>query len=250
MTYRSSTLAIVAGLLLTALIAARPLAQGQAATTAQQAPAQGATLKSHMDEHFSYIREVQDAIVRGDIEMAKAPARWIAEHPETGVPANTAAQVAAMRSAANDVVNASDLRTAASGAALLLAVCGDCHAAASVKPKMPPEGVVPAVTGPKAHMVEHQHAVNLLYRGLAAPSDVEWKKGAEALKGSPLGAKEIPEAAEAIAAETQVHDLANRALEAKNQSAKAAVYGEVIGTCASCHGLHGRVWGPGAPKTE
>jgi mono/diheme cytochrome c family protein len=202
-----------------------------------------------MADHFSHIRVVQEAIIRGDLELAKPPARWFAEHPEAGVPANTAGQVAALRAAANDVVNAADLSAAAGGAALMLAVCGDCHAAARVKPTMPPEGVIPAVKGPKAHMVEHQHAVNLLYRGLAAPSDADWKEGAQALEASPLGAKQIPAAEEVIAAETQVHELAARALEARNPSAKAAVYGQVIGACASCHGLHGRVWGPGAPKT-
>ena len=250
MPYRSSALALVAGCVVAAIIAARPFALGQAATTAEKAPARAATLETHMADHFSHIREVQEAIIRGDLEMAKPPARWIAEHPEAGVPANTAGQVAAMKAAANDVVNAADLTAAAGGAALLLAVCGDCHAAAGVKPKMPPEGVIPAVTGPKAHMVEHQHAVNLLYRGLAAPSDAAWKEGAQALKASPLGAKDIPAAEEVIAAETQVHELAMRALGARNQSAKAIVYGQVIGACASCHGLHGRVWGPGAPKTD
>ena len=81
-------------------------------------------------------------------------------------------------------------------------------------------------------------------------ADAAWKEGAQALKASPLGAKDIPAAEEVIAAETQVHELAMRALGARNQSAKAIVYGQVIGACASCHGLHGRVWGPGAPKTD
>jgi mono/diheme cytochrome c family protein len=249
MTYRSSALALVAGIGVAAIIVARPIAQGQPASTTNEASARAATLEIHMADHFSHIRDVQEAIIRGDLELAKPPARWIAEHPEAGVPANTAGQVAALRAAANDVVNAADLSAAAGGAALMLAVCGDCHVVARVKPRMPPEGVIPAVKGPKAHMVEHQHAVNLLYRGLAAPSDADWKKGAQALKASPLGAKQIPAAEEVIAAETQVHELAARALEARNPSAKAAVYGQVIGACASCHGLHGRVWGPGAPKT-
>jgi mono/diheme cytochrome c family protein len=247
---RSSALALVAGFVFTVVIAARPAAQGQAAAIADKAPPRAATLETHMGEHFSRIREVQEAIIRGDLEMAKPPARWIAEHPEAGMPANTVGSVAAMKAAANDVVNASDLSAAASGAALLLVVCGDCHTAAGVRPKMPSEGAIAAVTGPKAHMLEHQHAINLLYRGLAAPSDAEWKKGAQALRESPLGAKEIPEAVEVITAETQVHELAARALEATNQSVKADLYGQLIGACASCHGLHGRVWGPGAPKAN
>jgi hypothetical protein len=29
---------------------------------------------------------------------------------------------------------------------------------------------------------------------------------------------------------------------------RAAIYGEVISGRGTCHGLHGRVWGPGVPK--
>jgi cytochrome c553 len=99
-------------------------------------------------------------------------------------------------------------------------------------------------------MAEHQFAVDLMYRGLVGPSDADWTKGAEALKAAPLGGKALPEAKDAMAAEAKVHALADRAIKAVDRPAKAAVYGEVIGGCASCHGLHGRVWGPGAPATE
>jgi cytochrome c553 len=52
---------------------------------------------------------------------------------------------------------------------------------------------------------------------------------------------------EAVAAEEQVHKLAERAAAAKDTTERVAVYGEVIGSCASCHSLHGRVRGPGLP---
>jgi cytochrome c553 len=57
-------------------------------------------------------------------------------------------------------------------------------------------------------------------------------------------------AQEAAAAEARVHELADRAIKAPDQSSRVAVYGSIIGTCASCHGLHGRIWGPGLPKAD
>jgi cytochrome c553 len=99
-------------------------------------------------------------------------------------------------------------------------------------------------------MTQHQYAVDLMYRGLAAPSDEDWTKGTKALAGSPLGGKALPEATESLAAEKKVHELANAAAKANDRSARITAYGEVIGSCASCHGLHGRVLGPGVPKAE
>jgi mono/diheme cytochrome c family protein len=53
-----------------------------------------------------------------------------------------------------------------------------------------------------------------------------------------------------MASEARVHELADRAAKASDRGARVAIYGEVIGSCASCHGLHGKVWGPGLPKTQ
>jgi hypothetical protein len=253
MTHHSVALAIVASVPLALVAAAGPAPQGAPATPPQKAPAQTDTLKAHMDEHFSHVREVQDAIVRGDLDGAKAPARWIADHQEaTGLPASAAVHVTAMKSGANAVATAPDIRMAAQGAASLVAACGDCHADLKVSGHMPSAVVVTAAppAGKQAHMAEHQHAVNLLYRGLVGPSDADWKKGAEALKGSPLGAESLPEAKDALVAEKKVHELADKAVDAKDRGARVAAYGEVIGSCASCHGIHGRIWGPGAPRTE
>jgi len=249
MTHHSSALAIVAGVPLVIIAVAG--AQAPPATPPQKAPTHAATL-THMDEHFARVREIQDAVVRGDLEGAKTPARWIADHQEAaGLPASAAVHVTAMKGAANAVAAAPDVRTAAQGAASLVAACGDCHAALKVTATMPSAVVVTAAPqGKQAHMAEHQHAINLLYRGLIGPSDADWKNGATGLKGAPLGAASLPEAKDATLAETRVHELAAKAVDAKDRGARGAAYGEVIGSCASCHGLHGSVWGPGAPKAE
>jgi mono/diheme cytochrome c family protein len=44
--------------------------------------------------------------------------------------------------------------------------------------------------------------------------------------------------------------MAGKARTATDIGTKVAFYGEYIGGCAGCHGLHGKVWGPGLPKTQ
>jgi mono/diheme cytochrome c family protein len=204
-----------------------------------------------MQEHFTKVREVEEAIIRGDVEAAQAPARWLADHQATiGFPPQTAQPLKDMQAAARSVAATEDLNNAAQAAAHLVGTCGSCHSAAKVEPKMPPPPDRTRTGERGQHMVEHQVAVDLLYRGLIVPVSQDWKKGAEALKAAPLRDKTMKDIEqEALAAEARIHELADRALAAPDKSTRVAIYGEVIGSCASCHGLHGRVWGPGLPKT-
>jgi hypothetical protein len=101
-------------------------------------------------------------------------------------------------------------------------------------------------------MQDHLRAMELLYDGLIGPSDQSWTKGAEALKVSPLTAKELPKdpklAKEMVTGETEIHALADKARQSTDLAARAGIYGEFIASCAGCHVLHGRVGGPGLPK--
>ena len=103
-----------------------------------------------------------------------------------------------------------------------------------------------------AKMLEHQHAVDMLYQGLVVPSNEMWKQGAEALKASPLKADAFPVDAqlskEALDAQARTHEVAEKAAAAATPTARAEVYGDLIGGCASCHSISGRVLGPGVPK--
>jgi cytochrome c553 len=204
-----------------------------------------------MNDHFTRVRAVEEAVIRGDLEGAKEPAQWIAEHQETsGLPPAAAPQLTAMKDAARAVASAADLPAAAKASAAMVGSCGDCHAASNVKAAVPLAMVGEAKPGAPSHMAEHQYAVDLLYRGLVSPSDDDWSRGAVALKRASLGARDLPEAKAALAAEKKVHALADEAARAADRGTKVAVYSEIVGSCASCHSLHGRVWGPGVPKTD
>lgn len=219
---------------------------------AQQPQTPPPNVPAHMSDHFSKVREVEDAIIRGDLDAAKPPARWLADHQEiAGLPPGTERQVQEMKAAAASVASAENIGTAGIVAANMVGACGACHSAAKVTPALPPITGDVAGTGGKRHMLEHQRAVDRMYRGLIAPSSDEWMTGALALKAAPLRDKAFADVSkEAVAAEVRVHELADRAAAAALQRDRVTIYGALIGGCASCHAEHGRISGSGLPKTN
>lgn len=217
------------------------------------APAQPSVdTAARMAGHFGKVRELEEAIIRGDLDAAKAAAKWIAEHQEAaGLPAGTESYVTATTNAAGAVAASASLGNAGVAAAFAVAACGECHARAKVTPKMPEVSAPAARPGTAGHMLAHKYAVDLMYRGMVGPSDTLWKQGAEALKGAPLTDKDLTKASrEIVASEARVHDLAGRAAQAADAGSRIAIYGELIGGCASCHGAHGMVLGSGLPKSN
>ncbi|MBI2220791.1 MAG: hypothetical protein HYU53_06245 [Acidobacteria bacterium] len=220
---------------------------------AQRKPSDPQTA-GHMREHYTQVHAVEHAVIRGDLEAVKEPATWLAAHEASQeLDKASAAQVSAMRQAARRAADAEDLKSAATATAAMLAACGDCHRAAAVVPPVPvPDR--PAVAGSVGHMLEHQRAVDQMANGLIVPSTGMWKEGADALKASPLRAGDLPRdpklTREIAAAEDRVHVLADQASAAAEESARVNAYAQIISTCAQCHGLHGRIWGPGLPKAE
>lgn len=221
---------------------------GTSSLGAQAKPSDARTA-DHMKEHFLKVHEVEAAVIRGDLEGVKAPAQWLAAHEASReLDKASASQVASMRQAARQAADASDIKTAANATAAMLAACGDCHRAAAVVPALtPPER--PAVGGSVGHMMEHMRAVEMMANGLIIPSATQWKQGADALKAAPLRSGDLPRdqklTREIAASEDRVHVLADQAASATEEKARITTYAQIIATCARCHGLHGRIWGPG-----
>ncbi|MEI6669397.1 MAG: hypothetical protein WCP29_14690 [Acidobacteriota bacterium] len=205
-----------------------------------------------MHDQLGKVTIVQHAVIRGDLETAATPAQWMADHQETaGFPPDTAGLVADMKKFAATVAAAKDVKGAATGTAMLISYCGKCHTAAKVKPVFPDLPKPVSGKSAAAHMLEHQWAVDLMYQGLAGPSDQLWTKGVEALQAAPLAAKALPRDASLTAGiaatEQKVHEQAGKALKTTDLGSRVALYAEVLAECSTCHSLHGRVWGPGLP---
>ena len=127
---------------------------------AQQPPAEQAKpaepaapavdVAKHMHEHLARVTTMQEAVIRGDIEAAVEPARWIADHqPTAGLPAGQEAVLADLKKSAAVVAEAKDFKNAATATAMVVSYCGACHAAAKVAPAIP-EAPKPAADGPLA----------------------------------------------------------------------------------------------------
>jgi mono/diheme cytochrome c family protein len=255
---RSRTPAFIVLVLVTLSLAAacggdtKP-AETTAAAPQSPPPPASADVVKHMHDHLAKVQEVHQAVVRGDLDGAKTAAGSFANHEElAGMPDKVQA-VSAMKRAAKEVTESKDIKAAGEATAAMAAACGSCHQASSAKPPFSPTPApAKAGGGTKGRMLEHQRAVEMLYQGLIAPSDELWARGAEALKAAPLKEDKFPASArlskEALSAQIATHEVALKAVEAKGLEERADAYGDLIGGCATCHSLSGRVIGPGAPK--
>jgi hypothetical protein len=223
-------------------------------TGATPQPPPKAEIVKHMHDHLAQVSEVEQAVVRGDLEDARAAAQRFASHEElAGMPPTVRPAIDDMRQAAQKVGQADTLATAGKATAAMVSACGQCHRAMSAVPAFPARPTAEKAANPTvARMLEHREAVNMLYQGLIAPSDELWRNGAQALRAAPLKADSVPVdaalAREALDAQSRAHEAAQRAAEAAAPWERAGIYGELIGECASCHALSGRVLGAGVPK--
>ncbi len=220
--------------------------------TALEAAGQTAQAGAHMKEHFDKVGIMQDAVIRGDLEALREPARYMAEHKADGMPPRAASQIQAMQAAARRAVEASDINMAANAVATMASTCGTCHRSTDTKVNVAPPPDPPKAENLAAHMLAHQQAVEFLYQGLAVPSDDLWKKGAQLLRSAPMQKDQFPADAKLTedikAFEAKTHQFADMAGKAGDPKTRVGVYGAILTSCASCHGLHGRIWGPGLPK--
>ena len=201
-----------------------------------------------MQQHFVSVMNVHDAVVRGDLKVARTEARAIASRPappglpEAAGPYLTAMQLSADRAAADE-----DLEDVAAFTASMLATCGDCHRAVGTMPAVAPPASS-AVGGMVGHMLAHKVAADLMAQGLTVPSTSAWDEGVRQLRSAPLRRGALPNdpklTKDILDNEKRVHDLAERGLEAPDTRSRIYVYSEVLQSCAACHALHGNVWGP------
>jgi hypothetical protein len=245
--FESLTGARVAGLVI-ALIAAVSFRAGVDAQVERSAPSLP-DRASAMRYHFLDVSAIHEAVIRGDLTGAREAAQTLTIMP---VPRDTLADgvpfVMAITTMAARVREARDLTEAAGATALMLRQCAECHQALRVRPT-PAVVQRPDLGGIVGHMLEHQRAVDALLRGLIIPSAAEWREGAERLKGAPLHPSYLlPDpnwTRFRRQADERVHQIAERAQRASNPILRGAVYADLLTTCADCHSLHNKLWGPG-----
>lgn len=201
----------------------------------------------HMRDHFHQIIQIRDGLIAGDLHSMKQPAAWLAQHggPMNG-PVSWKPYRAELRRLGSEVLGTSDLPDAARDTARMAAVCGLCHRSAGAPVALfMPALVEQAGDLTSNRMKRHKWAIDRLWDGLVAPSDTAWRVGAEVLLDAPLVPGDVaadgpiePGLAQRIG---RVHRLAGAARGARQPGERAALMGELLGTCAGCHrALHVR----------
>ena len=220
-------------------LSAAVLLAGAACGDGGRAP-EAEQVAAHMEDHFAKADELQRAVIAGDLAAAKAPAEWIVDHAEMpNMPAEWEPYLPPMRDAARVVAGATDLVTAAKATARMGAACGTCHRALGAHVQFDIEGALAEGGDAVSHMQRHVWASGRLWEGLVVPSGEVWQSGAQALDEVPLVPEEVTEDS-AIFAQVKgtanhVHELGAAARQAGDADTRAAVYGEFLATCASCH---------------
>lgn len=199
---------------------------------------------AHMQDHFAKVDELQRAVIAGNLEATKAPAKWLSEHAAMpGMPDDWKPYLPALREAAGAAAGATDLVTAARATAQVGAACGECHSALGAHVQFDIERALPEGGDAVSHMQRHVWASGRLWEGLVVPSGEVWQSGAQALDEVPLVPEEVTEDsavfAEVKATANHVHDLGKAARQAGDGASRAAVYAEFLATCARCHQITG-----------
>lgn len=221
-----------------------PLLLGVAACAGGPDP--GEATPSHMLAHFNQVVEIRDAVVSGDVDATRPPARWLANHQfkaeEYPMPqAQEALQE--MRAESRAIMAQSGIPDLAMSVGRLGAACGSCHTALHGGPHInvpaaPP--TPPAGATPEAHMKQHAWASERLWEGLIGPSEGSWIVGAAALAGPALDFGPSGSApARVLELQAKLTQLAQRAREAHGLQDRATIYGQLLETCADCHEILG-----------
>lgn len=182
-------------------------------------------IRDQMGQHFIEALDLEDRVIVGDLAGANAAGARLAavvvapDFPELWRPSLKDTQMAAEMAA-----HAPDLKAAAAATAEVMRTCGECHSATGGGPKWV---VPPAPEGPT--MAVHSYAATWMGYGLVARSDEAWDKGVDALLGALLpdkGPQSFGMTARALAIEGKA---------AKDPERRAAVWGQLLTTCANCH---------------
>lgn len=211
---------------------------GLAVGVAAQAP----TIKQ-MHENLALVGDIEYAVVRGDYQAVTDPARALSmqTNPQD-LPATGQSYMDEIRTLAGRVAASAGIEEASESVAGLVAACGGCHQALG-KPAAIAPPRQPSTEGLRGAMLQHNWAVSLMTVGLQGPSATSWKQGAEELALARLAADDA--SAEVKDAEKRLQALARKAALAADATSRTAAYGELLESCGACHGLLGRVLGPG-----
>lgn len=197
-----------------------------------------------MHRNLSRTVDIQTAVVQGDLQKAQRAATWLVEREgEMLFPADAKGYESNMIELARQIQVADEISQVALQTGRLAAACGSCHQATGAGPKFVVGSASPHGETQEAQMVRHLWAADRMWEGLIGPSDEAWTAGARAMAetGSDL-ARVFRTSTGGGRPERllqDVNNLANEAMNAQGQAARADVYSRLLETCNRCHSSAG-----------
>lgn len=224
------TLPLIAGCLAPPSQARRPPPPAEPVPTVRAVPSSEVVVAMH--RQLALVGELRAAVVRGDLEATRQPARTLASLPPIkGAPAEWTPWLLRFKDAAARVDDIWRLDTAARAVADIGRTCGGCHQHLGGGPTYPGDGDagVPA-EGLDGHMQHHAAAMDRMWEGLITADALHFARAAGALSqaGQSDGATSGP-------IDQRVHALAEDGAKARSLSSRADVYGSLLTLCAECH---------------
>jgi hypothetical protein len=209
---------------------------GLTACAGGAAPDSDGMAPSHMYAHYTQVGEIQDAVMRGDLDATRGPARWLATHQGDEYGAGGEEALEKMRTEARIIGGQRDILEIGRAVARMGAACGSCHSTTGGGPDITVGEPPPSSTNPGPHMARHAWGAERLWEGLFGPSDAAWAAGAGALSSMPLdfGAND-----QANRLARRVHELSRTARTVRAPADRARLYGDFLETCSLCHGALG-----------
>lgn len=201
--------------------------------------AQDTDVLEHMHAHADAVLAIRQSVIAGSLDGVGESARWLVEHePPASVAAGWADYVPAMRTAAQQALDASDLTAAAAAISRLGLACGECHAASNAQFEPPIVDRPSHDEDTGSHMQRHQWSADRMWEGLIWPASYSWQSGGNLLFESPIKPHELGDEAANKDLQTmarRIHQLAANATMVTKGEEKAEIYGEFLANCAGCH---------------
>lgn len=186
-----------------------------------------------MQQHFEASNDLQQAMSRGDLGLARRAALRIAEVTEIpGLTWDAGPYLRRMRLEAETVAGARSFEEAAAASGRLGAACGSCHIRGT-GPRL--EGATTAPTGEEGlsgHMLTHAWATDRMWEGLVSPSLDRWRIGARILAEQGV-AHRLDPGVEHLG--ELVHELGRKSLMERDLDRQAEYFADIVTTCATCH---------------
>jgi hypothetical protein len=192
-------------------------------------------VRERMRTQFNDLRDIQNMLLDGKLEDAKARAFMVTKQADDPGLAALAAQSQAVSDAATSLGESRTTPEACRRLAKVAGACAGCHAYFPKPLRVPPE-TAPATAQPRVadQMKAHVTATDRLFEGAVLGDLRRWREGVDALAAMPIQVPGREDLGQRLQDKAQ-GALADIQSGSSTTATRAAAYGEMLVTCAECH---------------